>query len=536
MHLHHLEQDIPAVIMQRGRDYTHAVSDLEETEPEFWQAYVHGSETYDVELQLAGDKVIDWSCTCPYDGGPVCKHVAASLLLVRDKKAAATNQPASGNKRLTQHEQLAQLLKTLPREALETYVQQILHADRTLLKSFLLRYQTAPNGEAAAKRYRRLLDAIAKKHGGRGGFIEYRAARDFGDEADELIETLGQSALSAPDKIEAVFALADGLAEVANGLDDSDGTLGSLMYGLRDVLAGVYPSLTADAQAHLFQRLLDLQSDSKLDDFGLAENFLGLLQDWAVDQRHLQDAYLQYLDQRSATTRYDWMPAAYLRDKFFLLQRWERLDEARAIATNNLKVFEFREMFVKEAIDAQDYTEARRLVHEGIAQDARREGQWRAYLLQIARLLDDKDTIRTELERVFREGGYRLPAYLELQDTYSPEEWQTRRSYYYGLLPASNHYDNQRAVILRHEKDHPALLALIQGLAGGSKSALLRQYAPLCRRTFGRNPGVVRQHDLYRSGRQNQAQHLRTGDQGFADIGKNARRRGDGQKPRPWLL
>lgn len=51
-------------------------------------AEVSGSEEdpYLVELDFSEDgEVEDWSCDCPYDWGPVCKHTVAVLLAIRRK-------------------------------------------------------------------------------------------------------------------------------------------------------------------------------------------------------------------------------------------------------------------------------------------------------------------------------------------------------------------------------------------------------------------------------------------------------------------
>ncbi|MCB9286322.1 MAG: SWIM zinc finger family protein [Lewinellaceae bacterium] len=35
---------------------------------------------------MSEEQVERWTCTCPYDYGPVCKHVAAALYEVRKKE------------------------------------------------------------------------------------------------------------------------------------------------------------------------------------------------------------------------------------------------------------------------------------------------------------------------------------------------------------------------------------------------------------------------------------------------------------------
>jgi len=82
--LEHFEDAIHLLIAERGKEYVDAghVRILEET-PEGWTAHVEGQEIYEVLLE-GHDKIHDWHCTCPFEHGPVCKHVAAALYVARD--------------------------------------------------------------------------------------------------------------------------------------------------------------------------------------------------------------------------------------------------------------------------------------------------------------------------------------------------------------------------------------------------------------------------------------------------------------------
>lgn len=485
MNLSNFEKGIPTVIMQRGRGYTQAVHDLEETEPEFWQAYVDGSHTYDIEIQMDGQEITHWSCSCPYDG-PICKHVAATLLCLRAEKASTS---ATSAKRPTQSEQVELVLSKMQRADLEGYVRQLLQDDRTLREKFLLRFQPPISGmgEAPAKRYRRMLDTIIRQNSS-SGFIDYDDADRFSDAAQELFDTLSQSSLTANDKIDVTFALIEGLSEAAENMDDSDGYLSELMYAAQSQLEAAYPELTTADQQQLFLRVLEAAGS---DDYGVTDNLDKLLKQWAMPSPHFQNIYLQALEKAPHKTSFAWQHPPQLRERFDLLKTWGRLDEALALAAAHLEVFEFREWFVKSAIAAKDFTKARRLITDALKQDEKnkipgRTREWRAYLLEIAYTLDDKPAIRTELENVFKESFYNLDSYQKLKATYTAEEWQANRDRYYALVPQSSSYDPQRAAILKEEQDLPALYELIkahQATAHGNER-LFKTYAPVLAPAF----------------------------------------------------
>jgi uncharacterized Zn finger protein len=78
------EEDVHFLIAERGKEYydAHQVLDLKET-PEGWTATIEGNEVYHV-LLVGHDVITRWQCTCPFEHGPVCKHVAAVFYAVRE--------------------------------------------------------------------------------------------------------------------------------------------------------------------------------------------------------------------------------------------------------------------------------------------------------------------------------------------------------------------------------------------------------------------------------------------------------------------
>ena len=77
------EEHIAEGILQKGKAYfdNGVVEDLEKTDGH-WLANVHGTEVYEVAIK--GIRSIkSWDCDCPYDHGPICKHVAAVLYAIQ---------------------------------------------------------------------------------------------------------------------------------------------------------------------------------------------------------------------------------------------------------------------------------------------------------------------------------------------------------------------------------------------------------------------------------------------------------------------
>ena len=84
IHIDNFEEEVHLLIAERGSAYydSHQVRDLQRT-ADGWTATIDGNETYHVRLE-GHDEIMQWHCTCPFEHGPVCKHVVAVLYAVRD--------------------------------------------------------------------------------------------------------------------------------------------------------------------------------------------------------------------------------------------------------------------------------------------------------------------------------------------------------------------------------------------------------------------------------------------------------------------
>lgn len=83
--LNQFEQYIDDTILKRGLSYfkNGYVTEPEEIAPGVYEAIVAGSEDYTVELKIKNGTVTDHDCNCPYDLGPVCKHIVAVLFYLQ---------------------------------------------------------------------------------------------------------------------------------------------------------------------------------------------------------------------------------------------------------------------------------------------------------------------------------------------------------------------------------------------------------------------------------------------------------------------
>lgn len=491
MKLKNLEAYIDTIIVMRGKSYFSdgLVEELEETEPEFWQACVQGSGEYDIEIDLSGDEVDQWSCTCPYDRGPVCKHVVATLLAVREKKQGGIAEEDTGSvdKPLSQSDQLDHVLANLDRKELEQELRDLLMQESYSLECFLLRFQQATGSSAAlSERYRELFGTIVDKHSERYGFIDYRAAWDFTNEVSGLLSTLIDSNAAAADQVSCCFSIIEGLIrDVLEAIDDSDGGTGIIISQIRDILEGAYPDLSPAQQQDCFQRALKYHYGG-LDDYGL--ELSTLLAEWSEGNSDYQALYLQEMDRQITQKANSWSRDHALCTKYQLLLQWEHLDDATNLAMQYMEIAEFRKHFVQQAIDSEAFDKARQLIHEGIAiaEEKHHPGSvssWREMLLAVAEQTNDLPAIRKELLSLMAGFRFRMELYQRYKATYTSEEWVTAHHDVYEQLKTNNAPVETLAEVLDDENELEALFRLIREQKHGA-IALFKRYATRLASTF----------------------------------------------------
>ena len=83
--LNEFEHIIDETILKRGLSYfkNGFVTEFSEISNGEFEANVSGTEEYAVNLKVKNDIIVEHNCDCPYDMGPVCKHIVASIFYLK---------------------------------------------------------------------------------------------------------------------------------------------------------------------------------------------------------------------------------------------------------------------------------------------------------------------------------------------------------------------------------------------------------------------------------------------------------------------
>lgn len=143
MNLKDFVRYINPLIVERGADYYDygRVLEVISADAGRYRAIVRGSDVYRVNVTLdAQGEITHSQCTCPYDGGPHCKHEVAVFFALAAGKAATELNPASSGASSSLLSELSAVLAALSPALLQTIILELAAKSAHLTKSLLCQY------------------------------------------------------------------------------------------------------------------------------------------------------------------------------------------------------------------------------------------------------------------------------------------------------------------------------------------------------------------------------------------------------------
>ncbi|MDR2496026.1 MAG: hypothetical protein LBD21_02740 [Tannerellaceae bacterium] len=404
--LDYFEHQIDEKILKRGLDYfvNGCVTDVNELGDGNYAITVEGSDTYTVNLSIDENTVAEFECDCPYDMGPVCKHVAAALFYLQQEELATIALPAKKAKRRQKQksvaEQAKELLGILPHDALRAFIRDTCASDGKFRQLFVAKHINYLYCESKDL-YTKQLQALIKTYSHKHGFVDYRDAKSLGgivgEMAAEAMAILGKGEVRKP-----MFIALAIIEEMSDPLtycaDDSGGHIGGCIeqaFAVLDVLAE--STLSGAEHDELFDCLLGLSEKKSLKDWDWYFRTIGLaikLLKTEEEKGRIKEALNKT---KSDGTSWDWNYRNAQELMLELIKKTESREAAALFVENNISNPQFRAELIEQALKEKDYPKAERLAYEGITKDEKDApglaDNWRNYLLTL--YLQKGDTLHT---------------------------------------------------------------------------------------------------------------------------------------------
>ncbi|MBK9699049.1 MAG: hypothetical protein IPO79_02940 [Flavobacteriales bacterium] len=404
--LDRLEEVIDARIVQRGLKYYEdgAVDEPEEIEADVFEALVQGSDDYTVRVRLKGDAIIEHECDCPYDLGPVCKHVVALIFHLQNEQlgnsgkaqGAKAGKKNSTPRKPTVAEQVESALAAAPQQELIAFVRARCMADAAFRKDLLV--ACAPRSISMDRRdHLRTLRSEMHAIAGRKRFIDYHEATEAGgvlydmlDQAKQLVQK-GHPERALPMLTAAIEAGAEAIQDA----DDSNGEIGGGIEMAMQLLA----DLARKKHKEPFRQELLSETHRLLTDKTVMDcDWNGTLEPIAATLVRTVEEAAPVIAALKRTANSDFGGSAARDALLDLTRRFKGDAAAKALEDGFLVHTDVRDRAIEAAIKAKDWSRAKQLAEDGKrvtrnGRPAAHEHYWTPHLLRIAQRTKDKPEV-----------------------------------------------------------------------------------------------------------------------------------------------
>lgn len=386
-------EDVESKIYGRGEDYYRSgyVESID-WDGSHVTAEVSGSEEepYLVELDFSADGEVEaWSCDCPYDWGPVCKHMVAALLAIQAEPPKETPKKKADRKL-----DIRSLVKKAEKEQLAALVLEHCQEDPRFQSRVLAELEDSGEQELAA------IKAMVKasiRSNTRQGFIDIRGCdnicTDLDDALDQARRRIKRGQYGRGLDI-ALFILLSSM-KLAGEADSSSGSLSWTIDAALETVELAANSLvqSGEPRGKFVRKILETAEGPAFD--GWDHWRYDLLRKAAVlaDAKNEKQFYilLDHLNDRIWENFQDTPRYGYEKEdkitRYYIMSSAHGAEEARAYLEQNLDVDELRVILIREDMAKGDYANAERLCRERLEEEQAkpwyRPSQWQYLLYEI---------------------------------------------------------------------------------------------------------------------------------------------------------
>ena len=396
--LNEFEQLIDEKILKRGLSYFKggAITDFSEISSGEYEAIVSGTEEYTVQLEISNNTITEHNCDCPYDMGPVCKHVVAVIFHIQQDELEL-NQPSISKPRKKKtksvSQQVKELLKGISHNELIDFVQENSKKDKKFRNYFLASFGHLSQNQSK-EFYQKQIHSILQSAAGRDGWIGWSDMKYVVNTTEPFLENAEKYLTS--NNFENVFfistALLEEMTEAFQYGDDSNGDLGYFIESAMELLSKL-------AQEKLPKTLKDEIFEYCISSFN-QKLFDGW--DWHLGMLHLACELIEKeSDADIILNCLDTINGEYEREqaqsfKLDLLRKFKDEKEVEKYINKHISNSSIRKQEIEKAFVAKNFKRAKELSKNGIKCDEKDKPglakDWYDWLLKIA--LVQNDTIK----------------------------------------------------------------------------------------------------------------------------------------------
>ncbi|WP_310992973.1 SWIM zinc finger family protein [Aequorivita marina] len=472
------EQYIDETILKRGHSYfkNGNVDAVEELSDHNFEAIVSGTDNYRITFSIEDRHFMNASCTCPYDYGPICKHMVAVFLYVLQEELGldAPKAKKPRKKRKTIQDQVSEILAELSPNELADFLKEQTEMNREFRELFLARFAHLTQ-KTDKKFYHAQVKRLLRAAKGRHSYLDYQGAREASILVSELLDT-ASGFLQKNKHLDAFNMAAAILEEMIKALDfadDSNGDIGYCIDGAYEILNTLSreEDLPEKFRKHFLEYSLKTYKKKLFKGWDWHLGMLGMAVSLVRDPKEIVTLKSLLIAVDKEEYDYEFREAQNL--MYFLIGKSEGEQKAYSYLLENLDNYNFRKKAIDQAIKAKEYQQAITWAEEGIAQDTKdRPGlvhDWQRRLYQVYKEKENTEKAVHYAKALFISNFHNELDYLEeLRKLIAKDEWKDFIESLLAEITNSRGYAKRVLVekILIAEKMWPQLLVFVKKEVG----------------------------------------------------------------------
>ncbi|MFI3262269.1 MAG: hypothetical protein R3Y26_05115 [Rikenellaceae bacterium] len=450
------EQQINPTILKRGLQYyKNGKVDILSESSNTVEALVEGSdgEPYYTVLYLEGDTVTDSVCNCPYDSGPVCKHIAAVIFEIKADELELAAKPSSESKKPTKtkaqkdSDKMREILQNASQEQLASFIKDICKEYREIRQLFITKF--TPKDKTQSKSDYKLALSTYAQSLMRHGYVDYRSADLLGNAFYETCR-MAEERLSMGDYISAVNAATAVIEQASSALqysDDSNGSISDPIYSAVNILSDIADSeLDEDSRKYLFKYCLTSYKKKIFNGWDWHDHMLEVATQLVKQQSEIEEVRLLIEDQIKSS-KYDWKVDSSKKLMAEFILNTEGEDAMNEYKYKNLDVDSFMEEAIESALQIKNYTTARKLIDKAFENSMPNKDKWHNFNFRLTCATSSTDDIiclsRQLVIDIFQ--GFE-DYYRKFKSLVAPEEWIALRAELYEDILKKKGWDRVKYI------------------------------------------------------------------------------------------
>lgn len=398
-----------------------------------WSASVEGTETYEVYIKFTPDGVLEHACTCPYDYGPICKHVVAVLYEIEGSLDDLEGDAPIVTGAEREH-RLQRVVESLPKGELVGILLDLAREDDQIRLDLLAHYDAELGSKGEYLRLAR--EALSWGEDGRG-FIGYwgasRAARGLRSVLERGWRHLeeGEAAAALP----VAQAVLEITVEAYGHADDSSGQLGECIMEAIDQVANAGPDLEDEDREQLIEYALSKGRAAPFRDWDWGWQLVQIAADLVKTEEERARLFTALESMAPGLSEDDMSGGDFhsrynreigARIEFSLIQRLDGEQAGLEFARDNVRMDFFRQHLIRHHMDRREFDETKHLCLEWLDEHAHGAPGLRATYLATLLEVAERERDRPEIRRLTRElflSTSRLEYYEAFKQTIADDEW-----------------------------------------------------------------------------------------------------------------